>query len=120
MAGQAHFQAAPCLLVRFAGRDLGVGGTSGTAWHSHLVYRVDMQGIAELSVATAAPMTDSICAGHLDEATPGVASKAAAVAREARPSPARSSRRIHTSRRTRGAIAASGSEQSNTNRAPPC
>ena len=66
IAGQAPFQAAPRLLVRFAGRDLGVVGMYGTAWHSHLVYRVDMQGIAELSVATAQqPMTDSISAGHL-------------------------------------------------------
>jgi hypothetical protein len=54
VVGQAPFQAAPCLLLSFAGRDLGVVvSPSGTAQHSYLVHGDDVQGMAELPVAAA-------------------------------------------------------------------
>ena len=77
MVGQAAFQAASGLLLRFAGGDLGVVvGPPGTAGHSYLVHRDNVQGEVELSVAAAGEaVTDSFCAGNLDGGDAGVASE---------------------------------------------
>jgi hypothetical protein len=75
MVGEAAFQAAPCLLLSFAGGDLGVVvGLPSTAAHSYLVHGDDVQGVVELSVtAERQAMTDSFCAGNLDRGDAGLA-----------------------------------------------
>jgi len=75
MVGEAAFQAAPCLLLSFAGGDLGVVvGPSGTAAHSYLAHRDDVQGVVELPVtAERHAMPDSFYAGNLDRGDAGVA-----------------------------------------------
>ncbi|HEX7209751.1 MAG TPA: hypothetical protein VF241_02420, partial [Propionibacteriaceae bacterium] len=66
MISQATFQAAPGLLLGFAGGDLGVVvGPSGTPTHAYLVHSDDVQGVVELPVtAEWHAMTNSFGAGH--------------------------------------------------------
>jgi hypothetical protein len=77
MVGQAPFQAPHCLVVGFAGRDFGVVvGPPGTARHSCLGERDDVQCEVELSVAAARqPVADSFGAGNLDRGDAGIASE---------------------------------------------
>jgi hypothetical protein len=76
-SARRRFKAPHCLVVSLPGRDLGVVvGTSGTAPHTHLGQRHDVQGEFELTVTAARQaMTDSCGAGHLDRGDPCVASE---------------------------------------------
>jgi hypothetical protein len=73
VVGEAPFHAAHCLVVGFAGRDLGVVvGPSA----SYLGERDYLQSAVELPVTTKRQaMTDSVCAGNLDWGDVGVASE---------------------------------------------